>query len=227
MQRRTLLLPLLLTPLPALAQDRSPHSISRTQTYTTPQPVPDQATLIARVEAALATMPPFQARFQENSGPSAIAHGRIWMARGQIRVEYDPPSRQLLIASRRLVIHHDPILGTTSHLPASSTPLGPLLQDPPRLADPSLLIQEVRRQPGILRIRIAQARRPHEGSIEILLEDRAATLSLIGWNVRDGYGREIAVRLAEIRPLPNPSNRLFTFLEPAIFGPDANFQIPR
>jgi len=101
-------------------------------------------------------MAAFQARFQENSGPTAVAQGRIWMARGRMRVAYDPPSRQLLIASRGQAIHHDPILGSTSHLPAPSTPLGPLLQDPPRLADPSLLVQEIRRQPGILRVRDAQ-----------------------------------------------------------------------
>lgn len=224
MRRRALLLPLLLAPLPALAQDRPPPSGPRAQA---PQPTPDQAALVAQAEAALAAMPAFQARFQENSGPAAVAHGRIWMARGRMRVEYDPPSRQLLIASRGQVVHHDPVLGSSSHLPASSTPLGPLLQDPPRLADPSLLVQEVRRQPGILRVRVAQARSPREGSVEVLLEDRAAALSLIGWNVRDGQGREIAVRLADVRPLQNSSDRLFTFLDPAIFGPDANFQVPR
>jgi outer membrane lipoprotein-sorting protein len=188
---------------------------------------PDQTALVAQAEAALTAMPAFQARFQENSGPAAVATGRIWMARGRMRVEYDPPSRQLLIASRGQVIHHDPLLGSTSHLPVSSTPLGPLLADPPRLADPSLLVQEVRRQPGILRVRVAQARRPREGSVEVLLEERSAAMQLLGWNVRDGQGREIAVRLADVRPLPAPHERLFTFLDPAIFGADANYHVPR
>jgi len=225
MRRRTLLVLPLLAPLPALAQDLPARSGPRAQPQAAPPP--DQAALVAQAEAALAAMPAFQARFQENSGPTAVARGRIWMARGQMRVEYDPPSRQLLIASRGQVIHHDPVLGSSFHLPASSTPLGPLLQDPPRLADPSLLVQEVRRQPGILRVRVAQARRPRDGSVEVLLDERSAALSLIGWNIRDAQGREIAVRLAEIRPLADPHRHLFTFLDPGTFGPDANFQVPR
>jgi outer membrane lipoprotein-sorting protein len=172
-------------------------------------------------------MSAFQARFQENSGPSAVATGRIWMDRGRMRVEYDPPSRQLLIANHGQVVHHDPLLRSTSHLPVSSTPLGPLLADPPRLTDPSLLVQDARRQPGILRVRIAQAQRPRDGSVEILFEERTAATRLIGWNLRDGYGREIAVRLADVRPLQTPHRHLFTFLDPGIFGPDANYQVPR
>lgn len=225
MRRRRLLPLLLFSPMPVLAQDRPIRNDLRAQ----PQVVspPDQVVLVAQAEAALAAMPAFQARFQENSGPTAIARGRIWMARGQMRVEYDFPSRRLLIASRDQVIHHDPALGSSSHIPISFTPLAPLLQDPPRLVAPSLLLQEVRRQPGILRVRVAQARRPHEGSVEVLFEERSAALSLIGWNVRDAQGREIAVRLADIHPLPNPHPHLFTFLDPGIFGPDANFQVPR
>jgi hypothetical protein len=172
-------------------------------------------------------MPAFQARFDEHSESAAVATGRIWMARGRMRVEYALPSRQLLIASHGQVIHHDPLLGSTSHLPTSSTPFGPLLADPPRLTDPSLLVQEVRRQPGLLRVRVAQARRPREGSVEVLLEERSAAIQLLGWNVRDGQGREIAVRLADVRPLLAPNEHLFRFLDPGIFGADANYQIPR
>ena len=225
MRRRSLLVLPLLVPLPALAQDR-PLAAAPAPSNKPPPPL-DPAALIAQAEAALLSMPAFQARFQENSGPTSVAQGRIWMARGRIRVEYDPPSRQLLIASHGQVIYHDPILRSSFHLPASSPPLGPLLQDPPRLADPSLLVQEIRRQPGLLRVRVAQAQRPYDGSVEVLFEERSAALSLIGWNVRDAQGREIAVRLAEIRPLAEPHRHLFTFLDPNTFGPDANFQVPR
>src|SRR5690606_28059837 len=63
---------------------------------------------IARVEAYLNAIRTMQSRFVQIAPNGGVAEGTLYLQRpGKMRVEYDPPVEDIVVATGRVLIHYD------------------------------------------------------------------------------------------------------------------------
>lgn len=185
LSRRLLLsAPLLLAPLPVLAE--APATLS-------PQ---DQADL-SRVEAYLNSLKSLRAHFMQVAPNGGISEGTAWMERpGRMRFQYDPPAPFLLLASSGTLTFHDASLQQTSNISLSRTPLGILLAEHVTLSG-AVTVTGMARQPGQLQVTVVRTENPGDGSLTLVFTDQP--LALRQWTVVDAQRRETRVTLYNIQ----------------------------
>ncbi len=94
---------------------------------TTPA-VAEEDARIAQVQAYLTSLPPSTTTFIQKDPDGTLRSG--WMALAppsRMRIEYEPPSTQILVADGTFLVFHDPEAGQVSHISLASTPLRALL----------------------------------------------------------------------------------------------------
>ncbi len=204
MHRRSLLLaPLLLLPVPALAQVRA--------AALSPQ---DQAD-VRRVEAYLNATRALHANFKQVAPDGGVTSGQAWLVRpGRMRFQYNPPAPFLLVASHGLLVFNDSQLKQTSNIPLSSTPLGLLLQDNLRLSGDVTIVSFVR-QPGQLQVGVVRTASPQDGVLTLIFADNP--LALRQWTVLDQQRHETRVALSDAQLGGTYPDSLFEFIDPKFF----------
>jgi outer membrane lipoprotein-sorting protein len=152
----------------------------------------DQAE-IAEIEHYLDSIRTMSAEFQQFDEQGRVATGRIYLARpGRMRVEYDPPTPYLLVASSGALVYYDPEVKQLTTLPLSSTPAAFLLKDHIRLTK-GVVVKSFERGPGAVRVEIADASDEGAGSVLLVFEDRP--MALRQWTVTDAQGVKTQVVL--------------------------------
>jgi outer membrane lipoprotein-sorting protein len=201
LRRRPLLaLPTALLAAPAAAQRAAPST---------------RAADIARVEAYLNSLTTLRARFLQvaENGASAEGTALIWRP-GRMRFDYDPPEPTLIVAWEGQVMHYDRELNSPSIVPASQTPLAVLLR--PRIAlSGDIVVGEVERSGGFLRLTLRRAGAEAEGSLTLVLEENP--MALRQWQVVDAQRRRTTVTLTQVETGVTLDPRLFAFNDPRFF----------
>ena len=152
----------------------------------------DQAE-IAEIEHYLDSIRTMSAEFQQFDEQGRVATGRIYLARpGRMRVEYDPPTPYLLVASSGALVYYDPEVKQLTTLPLSSTPAAFLLKDHISLTE-GVVVKSFERGPGAVRVEIADASDEGAGSVLLVFEDRP--MALRQWTVTDAQGVKTQVVL--------------------------------
>jgi outer membrane lipoprotein-sorting protein len=152
----------------------------------------DQAE-IAEIEHYLDSIRTMSAEFQQFDEQGRVATGRIYLARpGRMRVEYDPPTPYLLVASSGALVYYDPEVKQLTTLPLSSTPAAFLLKDHISLTK-GVVVKSFERGPGAVRVEIADASDEGAGSVLLVFEDRP--MALRQWTVTDAQGVKTQVVL--------------------------------
>ncbi len=206
MNRRTLLslalLPPLLAPLVARAQG-------------TPQPKPQDAADLARIEAYLNGIHTLQAHFMQVAPDGAISQGTAWLDRpGRMRFQYDPPAPFLLVAAHGNLVFEDRSIEQVSNVPLTLTPLGILLADHVSLSG-EVRVTAFQRLPGQLP-GDSGARRIAPG----WLPDAGVRRQSAGAAAVDGAGRataETRVTLYNVQQGVALDPKLFEFTDPRNF----------
>jgi outer membrane lipoprotein-sorting protein len=104
--------------------------------------------VLSRIEAYLNTIHTLRARFVQTS-TQGDGRGTAWIERpGRMRLQYDPPSRVVLVAARGRVIYADAATGGSSSLPLTRTPLSMLLAERIVLSGPVTVVS-LRRARGL------------------------------------------------------------------------------
>ncbi len=150
---------------------------------------------VARVEQYLDSIRTLQARFvQEGSGPGGA--GTAWLARpGRLRLQYDPPSRAVLVAARGRVVFADAATGASSSLPLARTPLDILLA--PRIVlSGEVTVVSVERGPGVLAVAVRSTERPGQGRLTLGFSD--GPLALRALEMVDGRGDVTRLALHDV-----------------------------
>jgi outer membrane lipoprotein-sorting protein len=204
MRRRSLLIaPLVLLPVPAVAQVRA--------AALTPQDRAD----IGRVETYLNSIRSLYARFLQVAPDGGTSQGQAWLVRpGRMRFQYDPPAPFLLVGGHGLLVFNDSQLRQTSNIPLDSTPLGLLLQDNLRLSGDVTIVSFVR-QPGQLQVGLVRTRSPQDGVLTLIFADNP--LALRQWTVLDQQRHETRVTLSNVQLGGTYSDSLFEFVDPKFF----------
>ena len=219
MYRRTLLGFAAATPLlraGALhAQPGAPVASSTPAAPAAPQPGPNDAADIARVEAYLNGIHTLKARFLQVAPDGALSEGTAWMERpGRMRFEYNPPARMVLVASAGTLAFEDDAIGQTSEIPLSSTPLGILLANHVRLSG-DVTVTALHRLPGQLQVTLIRTGSPGDGSLTLVFGENPLVLKQ--WTVLDAQRRETRVTLYNVELGGRLDPKLFQWTPTATF----------
>lgn len=153
----------------------------------------DQAD-IARIEAYLQNLRTLKARFVQIAPDGSLAQGTLYVQRpDKMRVEYDGPVPNLMVATGVWLIVYDGELQETSYLPLDSSPAAVLIQDEIAFGR-DVSVTEVERQPGTLRVRLE---RPETTGTKqsLYLTFTDPPLRLREWTVVDARGQATQVTL--------------------------------
>ncbi len=175
----------------------------------------DQAD-IGRVEDYLNGLKTLKARFLQIDNAGGTAEGTLYISRpGKLRVDYDPPNPNLLVANHSLLIHYDRQLKAPAYLPLNSTPAGLLVRDHLSLSG-DVTVTGVEHGPAVLRLTVTQTADPRAGKVTFVFGERPFILE--SWQVTDAQGAVTRVTLynAETGVALDPD--LFEFRDPATFG---------
>ena len=153
---------------------------------------------IARVETYLNRITTFKGRFLQASSSGEYSEGSLYVSRpGKIRIEYDPPSPNLIVADGSSMIHYDTELDQLSYITLGSSPATILIEDNISLTKGAITVTNIERGRGTLRLTVVKTDDPAEGNLTLVFNDRP--LSLKKWVVVDALGVETTVSLLGVR----------------------------
>ncbi len=167
--------------------------------------------VLSRVQVYLDAIHTLRARFVQVSA-DGDGTGTAWIERpGRLRLQYDPPSRALLVAARGRVVFASGT-GATSGLPLARTPLSILLA--PRIAlSGTVTVVSVRQAgpgevaglrfaggaggPGAIEVTLRSTEHPGQGQLSLLFSD--SPLALCGLVLLDGRGDTTRLSLSDLQ----------------------------
>jgi outer membrane lipoprotein-sorting protein len=167
---------------------------------------------IDRIEAYLNGIDTLRSSFVQINPDGGQVTGELYYERpDKMRLEYDPPSRILIVADRWQVIYHDRRLKQVSHLMTGSTPLGFLLDEEIKLSG-DVTVTDVDEAGGELRVTLVRTDEPAQGSITLVFSEQP--LELRRWTVLDAQGLPTHVVLNGIETGVALDDELFVFRNP-------------
>jgi outer membrane lipoprotein-sorting protein len=167
---------------------------------------------IARVEAYLNGIDTLRSSFVQINPDGGEVTGELYYARpDKMRLEYDPPSKVLIVANRWEVVYHDRRLKQVSHLLTGSTPLGFLLAEEVRLSG-DVTGTDLEEEGGELRVTLVQTEEPDQGSITLVFAEQP--MELRRWTVVDAQGLPTHVLLGDVETGVALDDELFVFHNP-------------
>ncbi len=178
------------------------------------KPSADDAADIARAEAYLDAIRTLEARFVQIGPDGSVSEGDFYLARpGRMRLEYDAPNPNLLVADGRAFVHIDKRLQTIAYLPVDSTPAGLFLRERIQLSN-TVSVVGVERGPAVLRIGLVQASDPRAGRLTLAFSERP--FALASWSVTDAQG--LVTRLTLVSPIQGRplDPKHFAFVDPTL-----------
>ena len=152
---------------------------------------------VAQIEGYLNGLRSLRADFVQINPDGGSATGKLYYERpDKMRLDYDPPSRLLLVANGLTLIYQDRRLKQVSRLFTSQTPLGFLLKDEIRL-DGDVTVTDLERRGGELRVTLVQTDEPTQGSITLAFAEQP--FELRRWTVIDpqGYATHVVLERLE------------------------------
>ena len=161
---------------------------------------------LTRVDNYLSGLTNLQGNFLQVGPDGSLAQGKFYLRRpGRMRFQYDPPEKLLVVADGTWVAVKDGF-SAAQRYPLGSTPLGILLDDHVDLAK-EVKVLAVERQPGALRITLADKNDNAPGNITLVFD--APDLQLRQWIVTDAQGLQTTVALRNIQSGIRADNALF------------------
>jgi outer membrane lipoprotein-sorting protein len=183
-------------------------------------PDPAWAADVAPIEAYLNQLRSLRAGFVQINPDGSTATGTLFYRRpDKMRLDYDPPSRLLIIANGWKLVYQDRRLEQVSQLLTSSTPLGFLLADPIRLSG-DVTVTDLGRRGGELSVTLVQTDEPAQGSITLVFAEQP--FELRRWIVIDAQGYATHVVLERIETDVPLNKEMFVFRNPKFYPEGRN-----
>jgi outer membrane lipoprotein-sorting protein len=150
---------------------------------------------VARVEAYLNSIHTMTSRFAQIAPNGGVAQGTIYLQRpGKMRVEYDPPVQDIIVATGKVLIHYDGELDQPSYLPQTSSPAAFLLRDQIKLGG-DVSVTKVAHNGNQLLVDVIQTGDAEKGGLHLVFTDNP--LALRQWTVLDAAGKSTQVTLVD------------------------------
>ncbi|MFA5040204.1 MAG: outer membrane lipoprotein carrier protein LolA [Bdellovibrionales bacterium] len=168
---------------------------------------------LSRIEVYLNGLKNIAADFLQVDDAGGFMRGQISISRpGKMRVNYDPPSKDFIIADGSFVhIWNDDLKSQTNVLQSSSLAEF-ILRDPIKFSG-EVTVTKIERFPAKLEVTLAQSDDPGVGSLTLVFQDKP--LKLRQWKVVDAQGRLTGVTLEKVtEDIVFPSDK-FVFTPPS------------
>ena len=176
-----------------------------------------------RMEAYLNGLKNISANFMQIDDAGGIMRGHIDIARpGKMRVSYDPPSKDFIIADGESVHIWNNDLQEQTNIDQGSSLAEFILRDPIKL-EGEIMITRFKRFPSKMELTLAESNDPSAGQLTLVFEDNP--LKLRQWKVTDPQGHTTGVNLENLEYDVTFSPRIFQY-HPPNFGQNKHSQIP-
>jgi len=213
--KNLLLLACLLTifSLPALADDAvKPARLS-----------PEDRAEIQQIEDYLNGLKTITADYLQIDDQGGMMRGTIMIQRpGKMRVTYDPPSHDFIVADGSMVHIWNDDLKEQTNVEEGASLAEFILRDPVKLSG-DVVVTGIKHFPAKLEVTLVQANDPGAGQLTLIFEENP--LLLRQWRVVDPQGRTTGVSLENVRYDVTMPAKTFYFQPPG-FGRNKNSQIP-
>lgn len=177
---------------------------------------PEDRAEVDRVESYLNGIRTIRARFLQVADSGEASAGTFYLDRpGKLRVQYDPPNPNLLVANGYHLIHYDSSLESVAYLPLDSGPAGVLVREKIALTG-DLQVTRIEHRAGTLRVSVVERGDPRSGEITLVFHDQP--LALNQWRITDAQGRvtQVTLQSPEVGVKLDPN--LFKFEDPTFPG---------
>lgn len=152
---------------------------------------------LARVEHYFNNIRTMVARFRQEASDGSGASGTFYLWRpGRMRLEYDPPLNDFLVADGWYIYHWDDELESQSQQPISDNLVQIFLREKFRLSGEVSVVNFAKRH-GFFEVTVVLTENPDSGQLILVLTEEP--LQLVRWRVRDAQGGVINVTLGDVR----------------------------
>ncbi|WP_419731239.1 LolA family protein [Lichenicola sp.] len=138
--------------------------------HVTPHTAAEQASIDA-AQSSLDSMRGLAARFVQVGPGSDTGAGSAWFETGHLRLQYDAPTRRIVVATRGRLTIHDDATDSTTRISLAANPLGLLLSGPVRLSG-EIDVTDIQRSGAALQLSLARASNPAQGLLTLFFEVR-------------------------------------------------------
>jgi outer membrane lipoprotein-sorting protein len=180
---------------------------------TTPVPLSasDQNDLV-RVEHYLNEIKTLQARFLQTADKGTETAGTFTMWRpGRMRLIYDPPAKDFIVADGWFVFYWDSELQQQSSQPLGSSLADFFLRPQIALRD-DVTVTRLVHQYGAIEVTLVETADPGKGELTLVFDDKP--LQLRKWRVLDAQGLTTTVALSDVRTGIVVNEDMFLFHDP-------------
>jgi outer membrane lipoprotein-sorting protein len=170
---------------------------------------------VARIEAYLNNLHSLRANFVQINPDGSTVTGKLYLKRpDKMRLDYDPPSKLLIVANGWDVAYQDGRLKQVNHVFTNQTPLGFLLSKQIRLSG-DVAITNLEHRGGEIQVTLVQTDEPNQGSIMLAFAEQP--LELRHWTLIDSQGYATHVLLEQVETDVALDSDLFVFRDPQFY----------
>ena len=167
---------------------------------------------LARIADYLNKLKNISADFLQIDDAGGMLRGKIAISRpGKMRVTYDPPDKDFIIADGDFVHIWDDQLQSQTNVEQGSSLAEFILRDPIKMSG-DVTVTKFQRFPAKLEVTLVQTSDPGTGSLTLVFEDRP--LELRQWKVTDAEGRTTGVSLENMSEDVTFPDSTFVFVPP-------------
>jgi outer membrane lipoprotein-sorting protein len=174
---------------------------------------PEQQQAIKSVEGYLDAISTFKAHFVQTDNDGKEMGGTFYLKRpGKMRIDYDPPVTDFIVADGLLVYYYDGQTKRQSNAPIGKSLANFFLRKNLTLSG-DISVSELKRDKGQMEVTLVQSKNPLAGSLTLLFNE--TPLQLLSWRVVDAQGLVTTVRLTNIESGNPLDSALFHYYDPA------------
>jgi outer membrane lipoprotein-sorting protein len=170
---------------------------------------------VARIEAYLNNLHSLRANFVQINPDGSTVTGKLYLKRpDKMRLDYDPPSKLLIVANGWDVAYQDGKLKQVNHVFTSQTPLGFLLSKHIRLSG-DVTVTNIEHRGGEIQVTLVQTDEPNQGSVMLAFAQQP--LELRRWTLIDSQGYATHLLLEQVETDVALDGDLFVFRDPQFY----------
>jgi outer membrane lipoprotein-sorting protein len=183
---------------PALAQDKAVAEIRMAEEY-------------------FKNLKTVKSRFIQTSPDGTQKRGQFYLNRpGKLRFEYDPPSKDFVVADGVFIYFYDGEMKQQTNAPISQTLADFLLRENLKLSG-DLKVTKVMRAGGYIQITLIQTKEPKAGELTLAFTD-AKKPQLKKWRIVDSVGNITETELFDMQTGLKLPSSLFAYRDPVAKG---------
>lgn len=167
---------------------------------------------VRQAQTYLQSLTTARARFIQTAPDGVQTTGIFYLNRpGKLRFQYDPPSKDFVVADGFFIYFYDGQAGEQTNAPIGQTLADFLLRTDLKLSG-DLEVTNLRRGGGLLQLSISQSADPGAGTL--ILGFTENPLALKKWRVIDGQGLITEVELSDLETGVSLASDLFAYRDP-------------